>query len=351
MKNIIINITLALASLLFTLFVLEIGARVYENEFGFKNFFAERHSLFQSAYPAKFDAELGWIPKKGNHPENVWKTKVVILEDGIRSNGSNEHLKPDNNGLILAVGDSFTFGDQVSNNETWPAVLEKMSGRRVINGGVFGYGIDQSYLRMRTLASKYKPDMVIFSFTESDVRRNQLSERTSVPKPFFELSETGDLVLMNDHIVYSPSSSFDIRKILGYSFFVHTTFSRNFPEYWFLGSWESKKAHSNGEEVTCRIFNELEQFSTNNKIDILILVQYLKDEFEKDKDIRVINNVISCVDLDTLRVVDMRYSLGELKSRDSKKYEGFFQGHMTKEGNLHVASILFDLISKQNEKP
>lgn len=57
---------------------------------------------------------------------------------------------------ILAVGDSYTFGDEVSDWETWPAQLQKLSGRRVINGGVFGYGIDQAFLRARRLLSRYQ---------------------------------------------------------------------------------------------------------------------------------------------------------------------------------------------------
>ena len=350
MKNKIINLALVLASSLFTLFVLEIGARVYKSEFGFKHFLEENRNLLKSAYPTEFDAELGWIPRKGDHPENVWGTMVTILEDGIRSNGSNEHLELENDRLILAIGDSFTFGDEVSNNETWPALLEKMSGRRVINGGVFGYGIDQSYLRMKVLVSKYKPSMIIFSFIPRDIRRNELSERTGVPKPFFELSETGDLVLMNDHIAYSPPPPPDkVRKILGYSFLAHKMLSRIFPEYWLQGVWRNRTVHSNGEKVTCRIFSELEQFSKSNKIDILILVQYKQDLLEKD--ISIVDSVISCIDHDTLRLVDMRYALGELKSHDSERYKGLFRGHMTKEGNLYVASILYALISKQNEKP
>ena len=348
MKNRIIKIALPLASLLFTLFVLEIGVRVYLGEFEFKNFFVEYRTLLHSTYPAKYDAELGWIPEEGVYPENLWKTRVTILEDGIRSNGNNEHLDLDNNRPILAIGDSFTFGDQVSDNETWPAQLEKLSGRRVINGGVFGYGIDQAYLRMRVLASKYKPSMIIFSFIPDDISRAEHSQLTGVSKPYFDLSETGDLVLMNDHIRYSPSFPLDkIRKIIGYSLFAHKILLKLFPEYWLHRPRGSKKVHSDGEKVAYRIFSEIEQFSKSNKIDIFILVEYSKDQFEKD--ISAVNHVTSYIDHNHLKIVDLRYSLAELKRRDREKYEGFFHGHMTKEGNFYVASILLDLISKKNE--
>ena len=44
----------------------------------------------------------------------------------------------------MAVGDSFTFGDEVNDGQTWPAQLQQLTGRRVINGGVSGYGFDQT---------------------------------------------------------------------------------------------------------------------------------------------------------------------------------------------------------------
>ena len=55
---------------------------------------------------------------------------------------------------ILAVGDSFTFGDEVNDGQTWPAQLQLLTGRRVLNGGVSGYGFDQIVLRAEQLAAK-----------------------------------------------------------------------------------------------------------------------------------------------------------------------------------------------------
>jgi hypothetical protein len=48
--------------------------------------------------------------------------KVTITNDGFRLN--NVEMEP-RISEVLVVGDSFTFGDQVSNPETWPACLEK----------------------------------------------------------------------------------------------------------------------------------------------------------------------------------------------------------------------------------
>ena len=90
MKNIVVNISISLLSLLFTLSILELGARIYKGEFRFHNFLEQKLDLFRSAYPSEFDEELGWIPRQGSHQRNIWNTKVTILNDGIRSNGEIE---------------------------------------------------------------------------------------------------------------------------------------------------------------------------------------------------------------------------------------------------------------------
>lgn len=339
------NISLCVLSMLFTILLLEIGARAYKNEFSFHNFLEIDRDLFRSAYPATFDKQLGWIPEKGNHKKNVWNTRVTILNDGIRSNGKNEITL--NGETILAVGDSFTFGDQVSNDETWPARLEAISKTRVINGGVFSYGIDQSYLRMQALASKYRPTIIVFSFIPADIYRCQQSKRTSVPKPYFELSGNGELVLRKEHIVppsHSENSLGGFRKVLGYSFLAHELIPKAFPEYWLKGHWKSLWVHSKGAEVTCRIFERLKIYAQKEKVKIYILIQYMKHEFEHPS--VIVDEVRRCVDEDVLKVVDLRTSLAKLKEYDVIRYESLFAGHMTREGNDFVASILWEAIAK-----
>jgi len=47
------------------------------------------------------------------------------------------------------VGDSFTFGQEVTYEESWGYLLEKALGSefQVLNFGVAMYGVDQAYLR------------------------------------------------------------------------------------------------------------------------------------------------------------------------------------------------------------
>jgi hypothetical protein len=338
-------------SLILTFGILEFCARIYKSEYEFHNFWELRRDLLRSAYPAEFHKQLGWIPKRGaTGKENVWGTEVTILRDGIRANSKRTISSPkERSDLILAIGDSFTFGDQVSDNETWPAILEDLTGIRTLNGGVFGYGLDQSYLRMKSLAKQYHPTHIVLSLIPDDISRCELSERTSVAKPYFEIIEK-ELLLRNDHInemSKSENESF-LRHTLGYSFLIHKLMVRGFPEYWLQGSWRSTKVHSDGEAITCHLFEEIKVFLTETPTiqEFYLLIQY---RFQTpQRYFEMIDRVLSCINEDKIKVVDLRSVLSELKQNDYEKYQRLFRGraHMSAEGNYLVAQILSETIAK-----
>ncbi len=164
-----------------------------------------------------------------------------------------------------------------------------------------------------------------------------------------EASISGNLVLMNEHIQsYTPSeNSFGIlRTVPGYSFFTHKLMSKTFPEYWLQGTWKSVRAHSKGSDIACRIFERLKHYAQEEKVELYVLVQYEKDEFEKNSG--VVDEMITCIDQDVLTLIDLSTSLAELKEHDINKYDDLFQGHMTGEGNYFIATTLWEAITKRN---
>ncbi len=97
---------------------------------------------------------------------------------------------------VLAVGDSFTFGVDANDTETWPYLLQSKDPRlNVINLGVGGYGIDQMYLVLEESIREYHPQLVIVAFIGDDLHRALLSFR-DYKKPRFVL-ERGELRLTN----------------------------------------------------------------------------------------------------------------------------------------------------------
>jgi len=335
---------LAVTSVTLLLLVLELGLRVVERAWTVRDFLAEERSLFTAGYPSQYDADLGWIPKEGfRGSDNVWRTMVSIGSEGIRSNGRAPQAPPLHGAPILAVGDSFTFGDQVSDAETWPAVLEGLLGRPVHNGGVFGYGLDQAYLRAEQLVPRLKPGILIFSIFPEDIYRCQLSERTAVGKPYFEVVRKA-LVLKNVPVprpTQERSRSW-IRRSLGHSLLVHRLMMRCWPGVWLEGLdwWKQTVAHQNPVGVVCRLLVRLDALKHQGVTRTYVLVQY-------DAEIQhteILDKVIVCARGPSVQVVDLRADLRALKARDPQAYQRLFHGHMTAEGNRFVAEKLRDVI-------
>lgn len=72
---------------------------------------------------------------------------------------------------ILVLGDSFTEGVGVEQNQTYPSMLEKIMNEKnnatrfeVWNAGVGGYAPDTEYVYLKNNIGKIKPDMVMVGF-------------------------------------------------------------------------------------------------------------------------------------------------------------------------------------------
>lgn len=353
MKGKFLNILLSIASVLIAFVVLELAARIYKGEFHFKNFLDEKTIFLRSARPAQYDPELGWIPKVGTSgKENEWGTTVTILQDGIRSNGGSINLNAlSDSAPILVVGGSFTFGDQVSDNETYSAMLEKLSGKKVLNAGVFGYGTDQVFLRAERLIKKYKPDTLIFDVMSDHILRCELAERDGVSKPYFEIKD--DKLILKNIPVPPPSQKeaflSRFRKIFGYSFLVHKIMMRVAPGYWLQGRWHNIKVHSEGEKVACLIFKKLEDIAVANSMKIYVLFQYhdvIDQHYEVplNEQLAMMDRMLHCLQKTSLKVVDLKQALLEMKERNKDEYKSMYKGHMTAKGNYFVASKLLEVI-------
>ncbi len=71
---------------------------------------------------------------------------------------------------ILAVGDSFTFGYGVSEDETWTTLLDRAHEEvEVINAGVPGYGTAHELLLLEEHGPTLRPDIVLLAFFWNDV--------------------------------------------------------------------------------------------------------------------------------------------------------------------------------------
>src|SRR5262249_26983685 len=104
--------------------------------------------------------------------------------------------KPAGERRVVVLGDSFTFGENVGDEQTYAFRLERLlEGASVLNFGVHGYGTDQQYLLLKERGFAYGPDVVILGFYEEDATRNVLAFR-DYAKPVFRFRGQ-DLELTN----------------------------------------------------------------------------------------------------------------------------------------------------------
>ena len=84
---------------------------------------------------------------------------------------------PNSNTDIIAFGDSLTYGQGASREETYPAFLGEMLGREVINLGISGDTSAMGLARINEI-EKYEPYMVLVEFSANDFFRKIPKEQT-----------------------------------------------------------------------------------------------------------------------------------------------------------------------------
>lgn len=175
LKYFLINITLVLSSVLFGIFLVEFGARLY--------FFGSFNPLQTEAYGSfrQPTEKFGWrlMPDI-----DVWLRRLdYSVRYRTNSHGFHDiernYEKPEDTFRIVVLGDSFMESYVVNYKDSFSALLESHLGKslnrdiEVINLGIGGYGTVQQYLMQVMEADEYDPDMILLAFLiGNDIRNN-----------------------------------------------------------------------------------------------------------------------------------------------------------------------------------
>lgn len=173
---------------------------------------------------------------------------------------------------VLVVGDSFAHGDEVRDGETWPARLQPLIGRRVINAAMSGYGIDQMVLRAEIVAREVKPAAIILSFIADDVRRMEMKRVWGAEKPYVE-EINGQLVERNVPVPPSPDprSTLDIwHRLFGWSVLLDTVLRPWGWQYEWAIDHVRALPRGAGERLACPLFKRLAAIG----VPVLVVVEY-----------------------------------------------------------------------------
>lgn len=153
------------------------------------------------------------------HKSANGKWKFIINSKGFRDIREYEHQKPQGVFRILVLGDSFTVGWEVQQDETYASVMErylKENGlnAEVINAGIQGYSTAEELVFLEQEGVKYQPDVVVLGFFHNDLDDN-------IRANLYRF-ENNELVLHNKE--YLPAIG--IRNFLN-SFWVYRWLSEN----------------------------------------------------------------------------------------------------------------------------
>jgi lysophospholipase L1-like esterase len=109
-----------------------------------------------------------------NQQAYTYGAPATILSNGLRSNGVDTGPRAESAPVIIALGDSFTFGLGVNDDQTWPARLESALRKnlneevRVLNAGTISYGVFQQLDQLKELVRAERPVIVIHALYWND---------------------------------------------------------------------------------------------------------------------------------------------------------------------------------------
>lgn len=159
-----------------------------------------RGETFENVFFTLFihDPLKGWKARPGLRDFVDTRGKRISTNSkGMRGAREFDYEKPPGKKRVLVLGDSFTFGDEVHDEETYCRRLQEMLGDEyeVINMGMNGYGHDQMLLWLEEEGLKYRPDLIVLAYALLDLERNVM-RFWNYSKPVYRLEE-GRLELSN----------------------------------------------------------------------------------------------------------------------------------------------------------
>jgi hypothetical protein len=168
-----------------------------------------------------YDSEVGWRMArswKGRHRHYDFDVEYTTNAEGLRGDWPARRAGSTARRYAL-LGDSFTFGLGVNDNETFTAELSRRNPEKVhLNAGVAGYSTDQEYLFLKKHLGDWQVDGVILVvYLANDLLDNTLNFplQASMGKPFFEWDVSTGLQVRNQPVPQQPKSPVEMTRSLG----------------------------------------------------------------------------------------------------------------------------------------
>jgi hypothetical protein len=118
---------------------------------------------------AQYDSRVSYLLKPGTcrFDEVLFDTSVSANSFGLRDDETSL-TAPE----VIVLGDSHAMGHGVADDETFPAVLERKLGRKVLNAAVSSFGTAREMILLRHLDTSAARAVVI-QYCDNDLRENR----------------------------------------------------------------------------------------------------------------------------------------------------------------------------------
>jgi hypothetical protein len=312
---------------LITFFSLEIIARFYVYYVN-KNLCAIKLNV--DKYSGIYSKDLGYIPASGLK-FGCFGEKYTINNSNYRTFDGYEF----NKSTTLITGDSFGFGDEVSDNETVGYFLYKKYDTQSTNIAVFGYGIDQALLRANIFSkinnNKFKKIILIIS--PGSYPRILNTVRNSIYKPYYTAHDGSLQLNLPTEKKFKHSSRDKLYQKSILIDYVIRTLNLNLQQNIF-------SSEKDEIELGCKIIEKFNNEFKYNKIDfVIVMYREGKEIFNIDKKyIEKTESYINCFKKNNIKYFDTKEVLS--KSIKNKIYTQNTYGHPTKLANEIVADLI-----------
>jgi hypothetical protein len=289
-----------------------------------------------------------------------WETEIKANAEGWRDYDY-PHEKSRDTFRIACIGDSYTVNLEVPMDKNYPKTLEQILQKRhspkieVMNFSIDGTGTDSHYLMFREFALKYKPDMVIHSFHDSDIKDIQrgIIYRQGYKKMIIQYQTLDELKrgkTMIDDWFYrglAPLKHF----LLGNSYFFRFFFrvlGITWPDHYILYAYrENKKTpytYKGAVEKTKKLLKKFKALADENQINYLMVFLHYEDI------IRHGGNPLNIL-RDFLEEQKMTYldTYEPFKQAvDKRELYWKYDAHITEEGCRLIAENVADFLQQNN---
>jgi hypothetical protein len=189
-----------------------------------KRFLTEYYMAFERRIPertaecGRFDPSLIYIyqPNARCLQQNIeFKDSIYINKAGLRDD-DNSLISPD----VICLGDSYTMGWGVEQQQSFPQIIEKKTGLKVLNAGISSYGTARETLLLNRLdTSNLK--LLIIQYSYNDIAENNAYIKNNYVLPVPPKKQYDSLVNLHRwSIVYFPfKRCLTLLKIAGKDFF------------------------------------------------------------------------------------------------------------------------------------